>query len=90
MDKSKAKKAVKKSTEHKKQAESQAAMDMLAMQAAGGGVIDPEIQAAQIDMQPADGYVNPYHAMGSMAPMMYSAGNMLDGYNYPMMVNPEA
>ena len=90
MDKSKAKKAVRKSTEHKKQAESQAAMDMLAMQAAGGGVIDPEIQAAQIDMQPADGYVNPYHAMGSMAPMMYSAGNMLDGYNYPMMVNPEA
>lgn len=90
MDKSKAKKAVKKSTEHKKQAESQAAMDMLAMQAAGGGAIDPEIQAAQIDMQPADGYVNPYHAMGSMAPMMYSAGNMLDGYNYPVMVNPEA
>jgi hypothetical protein len=41
-------------------------------------------------MQPADGYVNPYHAMGSMAPMMYSAGNMLDGYNYPVMVNPEA
>jgi hypothetical protein len=28
--------------------------------------------------------------MGSMAPMMYSAGNMLDGYNYPVMVNPEA
>ena len=90
MDKSKAKKAVKKSTEHKKQAEAQAATALLGMKAAGGGAIDPEVQAAQIDMQPADGYVNPYRAMGSMAPMMYSAGNMLDGYNYPMMVNPEA
>jgi hypothetical protein len=90
MDKSKAKKAVKKSSEHKKQAESQAAGALLAMKAAGGGAIDPEVQAAKIDMQPADGYVNPYHAMGAMAPMLYSAGNMLDGYNYPVMVNPEA
>ena len=90
MDNSKAKKAVKKSSSHKKQAEARAAEQALAMQAAGGGAIDPEVQAAQIDMQPADGYVNPYRAMGSMAPMMYTPGNMLDGYNYPKMVNPEA
>lgn len=87
MDKAKAKKAVDKSTGRKKQAEAQAAQAVLAMQAAGGRGIDPEVQAAQIDMQPAT--VNPYHAMGSMAPMQYSAGNMLDGYNYPVMVNPE-
>jgi len=24
-----------------------------------------------------------------MAPMQYAAGNMLNGNNYPMMVNPE-
>lgn len=90
MDNSKAKKAVKKSAEHKKNAEAQAAGALLAMKAAGGGAIDPEIQAAQIDMQPRDGYVNPMHAMGTMAPMLYSAGNMLGGYTYPQMVNPEA
>jgi hypothetical protein len=85
MDKSKAKKAVKKSESRKKEA--QAAEAMLGMQAAAAMGIDPEIQAPQADMQPAT--VNPYHAMGSMAPMMYSAGNMLPGYNYPVMVNPE-
>ena len=87
MDKSKAKKAVNKSTSRKKQAEAEAAQALLAMQAAGGGALDPEIQAAQVDMQPAT--VNPYHAMGSIAPMQYAAGNMLNGNNYPMMVNPE-
>lgn len=84
MDKSKAKKAVKKSESRKQLAE--AANVMAGMQAAAG--IDPEIQSPQIDMQPAT--VNPYHAMGSMAPMMYAPGNMLPGYNFPVMVNPEA
>lgn len=74
MDKSKAKKAVKKSENRKKMADAAAI------------VATPKTS----DMQPADGYVNPYHAMGTMAPTMYSAGNMLDGYNYPQMVNPEA
>lgn len=87
MDKSKAKKAVNKSTSRKKQVETEAAQALLAMQAAGGGALDPEIQAAQVDMQPS--MVNPYHAMGAMAPMQYAAGNMLNGYNSPMMVNPE-
>jgi hypothetical protein len=85
MDKSKAKKAVKKS-ESRKQAKE--VMNALALQAATG--LDPEIQAMQATMQPADGYVNPYHAMGAMAPMEYSPGNILNGYNFPMMVNPEA
>ena len=84
MDKSKAKKAVKKSESRKQMAE--AANMMAGMQATSG--IDPEIQSPQIDLQPAT--VNPYHAMGSMAPTMYAPGNMLPGYNFPVMVNPEA
>jgi hypothetical protein len=43
-----------------------------------------------VDMQPADGYVNPYRELGYMAPMAYSPGNMLSGYNFGQMVNPEA
>ena len=74
MDKAKAKKAVKKSESRKKSADS----NLL--------VATTKVP----DLQPADGYVNPYRAMGTMAPMQYSAGNMLDGYNYPQMVNPEA
>jgi len=89
MDKGKAKKAVKKSTVHKKQSEALAADQALAMQMQTG-LLDPEVQAAQVDLQPADGYVNPYHAMGQMAPISYAPGNMLGGYNYPVFVNPEA
>jgi len=91
MDHNKAKKAVKKSENRKKQSEAQAAMNLMGMAAAASSAgIDPEIQAAQVDMQPADGLVNPYHSMGAMQPMMYSPGNMLGGYNYPVMLNPEA
>lgn len=86
MDKSKAKKAVKKSESRKKEAE--AAGLLLNMQALAGKNLDPEIQASIVAMQPPT--VNPYHAMGTLAPTMYSAGNMLPGYNYPTMVNPEA
>ena len=87
MDKSKAKKAVKKSESRKQMAEAANMMATMQATAAGAG-IDPEIQSPQIDMQPPT--VNPYHAMGSMAPMMYAPGNMLPGYNFPVMVNPEA
>jgi len=56
-----------------------------------GGAIDPEVQAAQIDMQPADGYINPYHAMGAMDPNLYTPGNMLGGGLIGTPVyNPEA
>ena len=93
MDKSKAKKAVKKSESRKKQSDSAAAQAaaqaVIGMQAAHMARINPEIQAGQIDLQPADGYVNPYHAMGALAPTAYSAGNLLPGYNVPQFVNPE-
>jgi hypothetical protein len=82
MDKNKAKKAVKKSESRKQQATVAEAMQMAQVQG-----MDPEIQTPTPDMQPPT--VNPYHAMGAMAPTMYSAGNMLNGYNSPYMVNPE-
>lgn len=85
MDKAKAKKAVKKSESRKQEAKATEAL--LGMQALAAGGLDPEIQSPRADMQPPT--VNPYHAMGAMAPTMYSAGNMLPGYNYPVMVNPE-
>ena len=85
MDKSKAKKAVKKSESRKK--DTKAAEAMLGMQAMAASGLDPEVQAPLADMQPPT--VNPYHMMGTMAPTMYSAGNMLPGYNYPALVNPE-
>jgi hypothetical protein len=87
MDKSKAKKAVKKS-ESRKQMADMVAATQLAMAAQGAG-IDPEIQARNVSLQPADGYVNPYHAMGTMAPTRYNPGNMINGGNFPVMVNPE-
>jgi len=91
MNKSKAKKAVKKSESRKQSKDAMEAQQMaLAMQAAAGGGLDPEIQVAQATMQPSDGYVNPYHAMGMVAPNLYSPGNILNGCNYPVMVNPEA
>ena len=56
-----------------------------------GGAIDPEIKSSQIDLQPVDGYVNPYHAMGAMGPNVYSPGNMLNGGMVGMPIyNPEA
>jgi len=90
MNKSKAKKSVKKSKSRKQMAEAAniVAGMQAAAEAAAGAVINPEIQSSQIDMQPPT--VNPYHAMGSMAPMTYTPGNMLAGYNSPVMVNPRA
>jgi hypothetical protein len=86
MDKSKAKKAVKKSESRKQMAE--AANMVLGMQAAAAAAgINPEVQSPRIDMQPPT--VNPYHSMGSMAPTLYAPGNMLPGNPFPVMVNPE-
>jgi hypothetical protein len=89
MDKSKAKKAVKKSTERKKQSKAKPKVEeqQLPIQQIGMRGIDPEIQAAQVDMQPADGYINPYRELGTMAPTQYAEGNLLPGYNRPVMVN---
>ncbi len=85
MDKGKAKKAVEKSETRK-----QIVNAAMASQVAQMSGIDPEVQSPQIDMQPSDGFVNPYRALGTMAPTMYSPGNILNGYNFPQMLNPEA
>jgi hypothetical protein len=83
-------KAVKKAKARKQQAGARTLELEAALQMAKAQLIDPEIQAEQVDMQPADGYVNPYRELGYMAPMAYSPGNMISGYNFGQMVNPEA
>lgn len=90
MKKGDAKKAVTKAKTRKQQAGARTAELESALQMARAQLIDPEIQAQMVDMQPADGYVNPYRELGYMAPMEYSPGNMLGGYNFGQMVNPEA
>lgn len=85
MDNSKAKKAVEKSSSRKQLASMEAAL----MQQEMAKNIDPEIQVMQPDMQPVDGYVNPYHRLGMVPPNLYSSGNILGGYNYPQVMNPE-
>jgi len=73
----------------KKATQAKQVLEAIAMM--NGGAIDPEIQSPQSDLQPADGYVNPYRAMGAMDPNVYSAGNMLNGGMVGMPVyNPEA
>ena len=73
----------------KKAAQAKQVLEVAAM--LKGGAIDPEVQATQIDMQPVDGFVNPYHAMGAMNPNLYTPGNMLGGGMIGMPVyNPEA
>jgi hypothetical protein len=76
-------------TAKKKATQAKQVLETIAMMK--GGSIDPEIQSPRVDLQPIDGYINPYHAMGSMAPNVYSAGNMLNGGMVGMPVyNPEA
>lgn len=85
MDKSKAKKAVTKSKGRKKTA--QQAEAPMAMGTGVAPIINPEIQAQSISLQPADGYINPYRATGTMAPTPYTPGNMMAGHNAPQMIN---
>jgi hypothetical protein len=88
MDSSKAKKAVQKSTA-RKEAQAAAAMELAAaMQAAQP--IDPEIQSAEIDLQPADGYVTAYHRMGAIPPAAYAEYNRVMGPNMSGVINPVA
>ena len=83
MNKSKAKKAVKKAKSRKSAAPAEAQQIAMQMNAPG---INPEVQAASADLQPADGYVNPYRYTGAMAPTEYAAGNMLPGLQAPQMI----
>ena len=90
MDSAKAKKAVKKSAARKQsQVEAAAAMELAAAMQAGQP-IDPEIQSAEIDLQPADGYVTPYHRMGAMPPTAYAEYNQVMGPNMSGVINPVA
>jgi hypothetical protein len=83
MDKAKAKSAVKKSEGRKKSAPKDAPQMQMAPGVTPG--INPEVGAMNVSLQPADGYVNPYRAMGTMVPSPYTPGNMLPGYNSPQM-----
>jgi hypothetical protein len=83
MDKAKAKSAVKKSEGRKKSAPKDASQMQMAPGVTPG--INPEVGAMNVSLQPADGYVNPYRAMGTMVPGPYTPGNMLPGYNSPQM-----
>lgn len=83
MDKAKAKSAVKKSKSRKKSAPKEAAQMQMAPGVTPG--INPEVGAVNVSMQPADGYINPYRALGTMVPSPYTPGNMLPGYNAPQM-----
>ena len=86
MDSKKAKKAVDKAAARKEMA---AALELAALQA-GAEPIDPEIQAAQVAMQPVDGYVTPYHRMGAMPPAAYAEYNRVMGPNMSGVINPVA
>lgn len=83
MDKAKAKSAVKKSKSRKKSAPKEAAQMQMTPGVTPG--INPEVGAVNVSMQPADGYINPYRALGTMVPSPYTPGNMLPGYNAPQM-----
>lgn len=66
MDNSKAKKAM------------ELAM-MAKLMGEASGPVNPEIQAAMPAMQPADGLLNPYGRIGTVAPNTFNPGNMIDG-----------
>lgn len=83
MDKAKAKSAVKKSKSRKKSAPKETAQMQMPPGVTPG--INPEVGAMNVSLQPADGYVNPYRALGTMVPSPYAPGNMLPGYNAPQM-----
>ena len=83
MDKAKAKSAVKKSKSRKKSAPKEAVQMQMPPGVTPG--INPEVGAMNVSMQPADGYINPYRALGTMVPSPYTPGNMLPGYNAPQM-----
>ena len=84
MDSNKAKEAVSKAAARKEMA---AAMAMAALEA-GGEPINPEIQAAQPALQPSDGYVTPYHRLGTVPPTGYFPGNMIASPNINGVINP--
>ena len=73
MEHKKAKKAVKMAEK---------AMEMMELE-------DAMLEAAQPDLQPEDGYINPMGRIGTVPPSTYSLGNMLDGTTTQSVINPE-
>ena len=73
MEHKKAKKAVKMAEQ---------AMELLALEEA-------MLEAAQPDLQPEDGYINPMGRIGTVPPSTYSLGNMLNGTTTQSVINPE-
>ena len=50
---------------------------------------DAMAEAAQSDLQPEDGYINPMGRIGTVPPSTYSLGNMLNGTTTQSVINPE-
>ena len=50
---------------------------------------DAMLEAAQPDLQPEDGYINPMGRIGTVPPSTYSLGNMLNGTTTQSVINPE-
>ena len=73
MEHKKAKKAVKMAEQ---------AMELMALEEAMA-------EAAQPDLQPEDGYINPMGRIGTVPPSTYSLGNMLNGTTTQSVINPE-
>ncbi len=46
-------------------------------------------QEQQSDLQPADGYINPYGRIGTVPPTTYSLTNQLNGTGTQSVINPE-
>tara|TARA_Y100001963_G_scaffold140850_1_gene208356 strand:- start:204 stop:422 length:219 start_codon:yes stop_codon:yes gene_type:complete len=46
-------------------------------------------QVKQSDLQPADGYINPYGRIGAVPPTTYSLTNQLNGTGTQSVINPE-
>ena len=73
MDTKKAKKAVKTAEQ---------AQDLMDLE-------DAMVEAAQSDLQPEDGHINPMGRIGTVPPSTYSLGNMLNGTTTQSVINPE-
>ena len=71
MDNAKAKEAVDKAVQHQQLA----------------ALMAEQEKAQQPDLQPADGYINPYGRMGTVPPTTYSIPNQLNGTNTQSVVD---
>ena len=80
MDSSKAKKAKKMAKDF---------MSDVAIEDQMDAVDEALAMAAQPDLQPEDGYINPMGRIGVVRPTTYSLTNQLDGTTTQSVINPE-